>query len=148
MNNTAIGVLMNIFTVGCFLGILEVAIELEQPFIRYPNDLPLNNYQAQFNEALISSLYGGFHPDAWGKAVDNGGLFSTTTCSEGEANENSGNGEKSQIASSARSSLKTTTNTDSQDGIIGSEVSSSLERIVEVTSPNHPKQNAVQYSDL
>ena len=148
MNNTAIGVLMNIFTVGCFLGILEVALELEEPFIRYPNDLPLNNYQAQFNEALISSLYGGFHPDAWGKAVDNGGLFSTTTCSNDGANENSGDGEESRITTSARSSLKKTTSTDGQDEIIGNEVKSSLERIVEVTSPNHPEQNIVQHSDL
>ena len=54
----------------CFVGIQEVAIELEEPFIRFPNDLPLNNYQAQFNEALISSLYGGFHPDSWVQTGD------------------------------------------------------------------------------
>ena len=62
-------------SIDCFFGIQEVANELEEPFIRYPNDLPLNNYQVQFNEALISSLFGGFHPDAWGDAIDNGGVF-------------------------------------------------------------------------
>lgn len=148
VNNTTIGVFLNIFTVSCFIGILEVALELEQPFIRYPNDLPLNNYQAQFNEALISSLYGGFHPDAWGKAVENGGLFSTTTCSEGDGNKNSINGEKTETTSSARSSLKAMTSIDGPDRIISGEGSSTLEKIVEATSPSRLNQNTVQFSDL
>ena len=77
INNIHIALILNFFTVSCFIGIQEVALELEEPFIRYPNDLPLNNYQAQFNEALISSLYGGFHPDAWGDFGANGGKFGT-----------------------------------------------------------------------
>ena len=148
VNDTTIGVLLNIFTVSCFIGILEVALELEQPFIRYPNDLPLNNYQAQFNEALISSLYGGFHPDAWGKAVENGGLFSTTTCSEGDDNEKGNKAEKPDMNSSARSSLKTMTTTDGQDRMASGETSSTLEKIVEGTSPSDLNQTTVQFSDL
>ncbi|OEU11243.1 hypothetical protein FRACYDRAFT_193200 [Fragilariopsis cylindrus CCMP1102] len=70
-----IAMALNFLTTSCFVGIQEVAMELEEPFVRYPNDLPLNNYQAQFNEALISSLYGGFHPDSWGHTYDNGGIF-------------------------------------------------------------------------
>jgi hypothetical protein len=75
IDSTLIAVLLNVFSLSCFFGIQEVALELEDPFIRYPNDLPLNNYQAQFNEALISSLYGGFHPDAWGDTAGNGGFL-------------------------------------------------------------------------
>ena len=71
-----IAMALNFLTTSCFVGIQEVAMELEEPFVRYPNDLPLNNYQAQFNEALISSLYGGFHPDSWGHAHDDGGTSS------------------------------------------------------------------------
>lgn len=48
----------------CFVGVQEVARELEQPFRNAPNDLPLTTFQAQFNEALIA-MYAGFHPDAW-----------------------------------------------------------------------------------
>jgi hypothetical protein len=29
-----------------------------------PNDIPLNNFQAQFNEALLT-MYMGYHPDAF-----------------------------------------------------------------------------------
>ena len=76
VTNVWIAMALNFLTTSCFVGIQEVAMELEEPFIRYPNDLPLNNYQAQFNEALISSLYGGFHPDSWGHAHDDGGTSS------------------------------------------------------------------------
>jgi len=85
VNNTMVGIMLNLFTVSCFYGILEVALELEEPFIRYPNDVPLNNYQAQFNEALIGSLYSGFHPDAWGDVVDNEGIFGTSNSSRGKS---------------------------------------------------------------
>jgi len=81
VNGFVFGLLLNFLSLGCFFGIQEVANELEEPFIRYPNDLPLNNYQVQFNEALISSLFGGFHPDAWGDAIDNGGVFHTSPVS-------------------------------------------------------------------
>lgn len=55
---------LNFLTVLCFLGLHEVARELEQPFQNTPNDLPLCSYQAQFNEALVT-VYAGFHPDSW-----------------------------------------------------------------------------------
>jgi predicted membrane chloride channel (bestrophin family) len=44
----------------------EVARELSNPFFTVPNDLPLNNFHSQFNEALIT-MYAGFHPDSWRK---------------------------------------------------------------------------------
>lgn len=40
-------------------GLWEVAKELQDPFKNAPNDLPLNNYQAQFNEALLM-MYSGY----------------------------------------------------------------------------------------
>lgn len=42
----------------------KVARELESPFFNVPNDLPLNNFQAQFNEALLA-MFAGYHPDAF-----------------------------------------------------------------------------------
>ena len=55
---------MNFVTVLCFLGLHEVARELENPFINVPNDLPLTKYQEDFNDALLM-MYAGFHPDAY-----------------------------------------------------------------------------------
>jgi hypothetical protein len=55
---------LNFCTVLCFLGVHEVARELENPFQNVPNDIPLTTFQAQFNEALVT-FYAGFHPDAW-----------------------------------------------------------------------------------
>jgi len=55
---------LNFATVLCFLGLHEVARELEDPFINTPNDLPLTTFQAEFNEALVT-IYSGFHPDSW-----------------------------------------------------------------------------------
>ena len=55
---------LNSVTVLCFLGLHEVARELEDCFRNVPNDLPLTTFQAQFNEALIT-MYAGYHPDAW-----------------------------------------------------------------------------------
>ena len=46
----------------CFLGMHEVARELEHPFQNVPNDLPVTTWQAQFNEALIA-MYAGYNPD-------------------------------------------------------------------------------------
>ena len=43
--------------------------ELEFPFRGMPNDLPLNLFQAQFNEALVT-MFSGFHPDAWSIAEE------------------------------------------------------------------------------
>ena len=45
-------------------GLWLVANELEDPFRNVPNDIPLNNFQAQFNEALVC-MFAGFHPEAW-----------------------------------------------------------------------------------
>ena len=41
-----------------------VSNELEDPFRNVPNDIPLNHFQAQFNEAL-ACMFAGFHPEAW-----------------------------------------------------------------------------------
>lgn len=48
----------------CFFGLHEVSRELENPFQSVPNDIPLNNFQAQFNEALMN-MFVGYHPDSW-----------------------------------------------------------------------------------
>jgi predicted membrane chloride channel (bestrophin family) len=45
---------LNFLTVLCFLGMYEVARELENPFSNVPNDIPLTTLQAQFNEALVT----------------------------------------------------------------------------------------------
>lgn len=64
VNHLAFACILNFVTVLCFVGLHEVARELEQPFRNVPNDLPLTTFQAQYNEALIA-MYAGFHPDAW-----------------------------------------------------------------------------------
>ena len=69
---------MNFFTVMCFVGLHEVAKELENPFKNAPNDTPLNNFQAQFNEAIIS-VFSGFHPDSWWEVVNESTLTSGST---------------------------------------------------------------------
>jgi len=61
--NIAIAGVLNFFSLLCFTGLHEVARELEAPFRNAPNDIPLNNFQAQFNEALIC-LSAGYHPDS------------------------------------------------------------------------------------
>ena len=64
VNNELIGFILNLMTVMCFAGLHEVARELENPFQNAPNDLPANNFHAQFNEALMS-MFAGYHPDAY-----------------------------------------------------------------------------------
>jgi predicted membrane chloride channel (bestrophin family) len=64
INSLAFGCVLNFATVLCFLGVHEVARELENPFVNVPNDIPLTTFQAQFNEALVT-FYAGYHPDAW-----------------------------------------------------------------------------------
>jgi len=56
------GGLLTFFTVLCLFGINEVARDLENPYRNFPNELPLVNFQAQFNEGLIT-MYAGYHPD-------------------------------------------------------------------------------------
>ena len=71
IHHLTLGLILNLFTVLCFVGLHEVARELENPFQNVPNDLPLNNYQAQFNESLMIMFY-GYHPDGhnWLPPVD------------------------------------------------------------------------------
>jgi hypothetical protein len=64
VNNLCFACIMNFTTVLCFIGTHEVARELENPYFTAPNDLPLNNFQAQYNEALIAGMMAGFHPDS------------------------------------------------------------------------------------
>lgn len=64
VNGLYLGAALNFCTVLCFAGLNEVARELENPFQNAPNDLPLTNFQAQFNEGLIE-MFAGFHPDAF-----------------------------------------------------------------------------------
>jgi Bestrophin, RFP-TM, chloride channel len=68
VTNAAFGFTLNLFTVMCFVGLHEVARELENPFQNVPNDVPLNNFQAQYNEALLS-MFTGYHPDAFWEVV-------------------------------------------------------------------------------
>jgi hypothetical protein len=65
VNNVLFACVMNFTTVLCLIGTHEVARELENPYFTVPNDLPLNNFQVQFNEALIAGMLAGFHPDSW-----------------------------------------------------------------------------------
>lgn len=61
--NLGLGAVLCFLVVLSFAGLHEVARELENPFLNAPNDLPLNNYQAQFNESLMT-MYTGYHPDS------------------------------------------------------------------------------------
>lgn len=64
LDNEAFGFVLNFLTVLCFSGLHEISRELEAPFMNAPNDIPLNNFQAQFNEALVTMFF-GCHPDAY-----------------------------------------------------------------------------------
>jgi hypothetical protein len=97
VNNGIFGAVLNCLTVMCFTGLHEVSRELENPFQNVPNgmfdvarrvvsrrvavifamhantfisttDIPLNNFQAQFNEGLMT-MYTGYHPDAFWEVV-------------------------------------------------------------------------------
>ena len=64
VNDLVLACILNFVTFLCFKGIHEVSRELTNPFYTVPNDIPLNNLHAQFNEALVT-MYAGFHPDSW-----------------------------------------------------------------------------------
>jgi predicted membrane chloride channel (bestrophin family) len=64
MTNEIFGCALNAVTIMCFTGLHEVSRELESPFQNMPNEVPLNNYQSQFNESLMV-LFSGYHPDAF-----------------------------------------------------------------------------------
>lgn len=68
VTNQIFGFVLNLLTVMCFAGLHEVARELENPFQNVPNDVPLNNFQGQYNEALMTMFF-GFHPDAFWQVV-------------------------------------------------------------------------------
>jgi len=62
--NMVAAAVLNTLTAGVFVGLFHVSNELEDPFRNVPNDLPLNFFQAEFNEALVV-MFAGFHPEAW-----------------------------------------------------------------------------------
>lgn len=68
VTNAPFGFVLNLFTVMSFVGLHEVAREMENPFQNVPNDIPLNNFQAQYNEALMT-MFTGYHPDAFWEVV-------------------------------------------------------------------------------
>ncbi len=64
------GFALNFLTVAILSGLNEVAKELENPFTNVPNDLPLNLFQAHFNESLIT-MFAGYHPDSYWEVKEN-----------------------------------------------------------------------------
>ena len=62
VHEESVGAILTFLTVLCLQGTNEVARDLENPFRNFPNELPLVNFQAQFNEALIT-MFAGYHPD-------------------------------------------------------------------------------------
>ena len=99
VNDVWLGFVLNISTVLCFTGLHEVAREIESPYQNVPNDVPLNNFQAQFNEGLMVMFY-GFHPDAYWDVEET--LEEIRNLQDGDKNnsgnakkENSGNGKSS-----------------------------------------------------
>jgi hypothetical protein len=74
IRNETLGFFLNLFTVMCFTGLHEVARELESPFQNVPNDIPLNNFQAQFNEGLMIMFF-GYHPDAYWRSQSRNALI-------------------------------------------------------------------------
>ena len=64
VTNEFFGCLLNFVTVCCFCGLDSVAKELEDPFFNPPNDIPVNNLHAQYNEAIMC-MFRGWHPDAY-----------------------------------------------------------------------------------
>ena len=69
VTNEPFGCFLNLVCVMSFTGLHEVARELESPFQNVPNDVPLNNFQAQYNESLLQ-MFSGFHPDAHWEVVE------------------------------------------------------------------------------
>jgi predicted membrane chloride channel (bestrophin family) len=89
LENVYYGFIMNLMTVMCFAGLHEVARELENPFQNVPNDLPLNNFHAQYNEALMT-MFLGYHPDAYWEIQE--GEYPPTLAEETEAEPEGVNG--------------------------------------------------------
>ena len=95
VNDVWLGFVLNISTVLCFTGLHEVAREIESPYQNVPNDVPLNNFQAQFNEGLMVMFY-GFHPDAYWDVEET--LEEIRNLQDGDKN-NSGNARKDNSGS-------------------------------------------------
>jgi hypothetical protein len=105
----SIGLLLNFISVLCFTGLHEVAREIENPFQNVPNDVPLNNYQAQFNEGLMIMFY-GYHPDAYwdnnqhsnndgvGYNNNNNNINNNQSSNETSQNEAHNNSDKKDVA--------------------------------------------------
>ena len=68
--NIYFGFILNYFVMAVLAGLNEVAKELQNPFTNVPNDLPLNLFQAQFNESLVT-IFASYHPDAWWEVKEN-----------------------------------------------------------------------------
>lgn len=89
VTDTKLGLILNLFSVLCFTGLYQVAREIECPFQNVPNDVPLNNYQAQFNEGLMVMFY-GYHPDAyWNKKPKSNTDYTATAPSDQRNHESS-----------------------------------------------------------
>lgn len=87
VTDITLGCFLNLFSVLCFTGLHEVAREIENPFQNVPNDVPLNNYQAQFNEGLMVMFY-GYHPDAyWSEDQENCNISSANISSQSSLND-------------------------------------------------------------
>ena len=96
-----IGAFLTFLTVLCIEAINEVARDLENPFRNFPNELPLVNIMAQFNEGLIT-MYAGYHPDAFwdGDQVMNIALSSGRSSYRGKQQDNGSQGTESHKTSS------------------------------------------------
>ena len=62
VNTLWVGMSLVFFTVTSFVGMQEVSSGLENPFINFPNDIPLRTLLAMYNEALIQ-MCTAYHPD-------------------------------------------------------------------------------------
>jgi len=109
LTNETFGFVLNLLCVMSFAGLHEVARELENPFLNVPNDVPLNNFQHQYNESLLQ-MFTGYHPDAHWEVVqkveavdevpstapsakdeDGGGLLTHHESDEAQSGENVNN---------------------------------------------------------
>lgn len=81
MPDKVVAAVLNFLTAGVFVGLWHVSNELEDPFRNVPNDLPLNRFQAEFNEALLV-MFAGFHPESWWDISDEETIHEGLTVSD------------------------------------------------------------------
>jgi len=91
-----LAVLLTFFTTTCLAGLHEVARELENPFRNDPNDLPINTFQAFFNEALYT-MYAGYHPDLYWEPKKKKTKKNQQQAGEADNAENRGNSKNHKI---------------------------------------------------